>query len=322
MCGELYAVDIGIPVESTTTVLSAMDVRRVLPHRKPDSHKGTYGHAAVIAGSTGKSGAAYLAGKGALRSGAGLSTIISPARVQQTVASLGPEVMTHIASGHPDYFNVDAANDVVSACADKNAVAIGPGIGTHEETRTFLQILIPQIKSGLVIDADGLNLLARDRSVLGKRLPRSTVLTPHPGEMARLLGMDTAAVQNDRIGSAARLASETQSIVILKGYRTILADPQGTIRICPTGSYPLASAGTGDVLTGAIVGFIAQGLTPMDAAQAGVYIHGFTANLFEREFPQQALNAGDILNDWNRAVHLVRTAKDLEGEYLGIHLLL
>jgi NAD(P)H-hydrate epimerase len=300
-------------------VISAEEVRRLLPHRKPNTHKGTYGHAVIIAGSTGKSGAAYMAGKAALRAGAGLSTVVSPAKVQPVIASLGPEIMTHPAEGNGDYLDVDAANNVAIFVADKTSVAIGPGIGTEEETRTFLQIVALNIPGALLIDADGLNLLARDKSILAQRKPRSTLLTPHPGEMARLLGIDNDAVQKDRITAAKTLASQTNAIVVLKGYRTIIADPEGHVWINLTGGSALASAGTGDILTGILVGFMAQNLVPLDAAIAGVFLHGFISNVFEAEFPHQALNAMDILQYWNRAVQIVRTAKDLEGEYLKIH---
>jgi NAD(P)H-hydrate epimerase len=178
---------------------------------------------------------------------------------------------------------------------------------------------VDRISCPLVIDADGLNLLAGEPSILKNRKPLSTILTPHPGEMGRLLGKATADVQKDRIAAAKQLAAETGAIVILKGYRTILANPAGNICINLTGGQALASAGTGDILTGIITGFLAQGLAPWHAAMAGVYIHGLIGNLFEAEFPQQGLNAMDILQYWNRAVHLTRTDENLEDEYLKIH---
>jgi len=319
MCGETYVVDIGIPAKSTTSIVRNEDLYRTLPHRKPDSHKGTYGHAVIVAGSTGKSGAAYMAGKAALRSGAGLVTVVSPSAVQPVIAALGPEIMTEPAPGNPNYFDTKAGMDVLRILEGKSAVAIGPGIGTSEDTAAFLQQIVPKIRCALVIDADGLNLVARQLSLLRSRKPLSTLLTPHPGEMARLLETTTQEVQKDRIGAAKKLAAETQSIVALKGYHTVLADPEGRVRINLTGSSALASGGTGDILTGVLTGFLAQGLATIDAALCGVYLHGLVANLFEAEYPQQALNAMDILSYWNRAVHLTRTQKDLEDEYLKIH---
>lgn len=319
MCGETYVVDIGIPAESTIKVVRQAEVKSLFPHRPVDGHKGTFGHAAVIAGSTGKSGAAYMSGKAALRAGAGLVTVLSPSRVQPIVATLGPEIMTQPAAGDPDRFSPEAGEGLHAFLADKRGVAIGPGIGTEESTFALFRQIVPRIQSALVIDADGLNLLARDKTLLNERKASSTILTPHPGEMARLLQTDTATVQEDRIASAKQLASETKSVVVLKGYRTIIADPQGRVWINPTGGQALASAGTGDILTGAITGFLAQKLTPLEAAMAGVYVHGFVANLFEKEYPQQALNAMDIVSCWNRAVNLIRTENNLESEYLKFH---
>ncbi len=319
MCGETYVVDIGIPTKSATSIVRKEDLYRALPHRKPDTHKGSYGHAVIVAGSTGKSGAAYMAGKAALRSGAGLVTVVSPSEVQPVIATLGPEIMTEPSQGNPKYFDTKAGVDVLRILEGKSAVAIGPGIGTAEDTKAFFQQIVPAVRCVLVIDADGLNLAARVMSVLRKRKPLSTLMTPHPGEMATLLGITTQEVQKDRIGAARKLAAETQSIVVLKGYRTVLADPEGLVRINLTGGPALASGGTGDILTGVLTGYLAQGLATMDAAICGVFLHGFVANLFEAEYPSQALNAMDILNYWNKAVHLTRTQKDLEDEYLKIH---
>lgn len=319
LCGEIYVVDIGIPTGSGTTVIRAKDVAQLLPYRKPDSHKGAYGHAVIVAGSTGKSGAAYLSTKGALQCGAGLATAVACANVQHAIASMNPEIMTFVAPGPADYFSPEASSKVLEFLKGKSAVALGPGIGTESSTLEFVRTLIPQIESALVIDADGLNLLAQDKSLLSKRKPWSTVLTPHPGEMARLMNTKTETVQKDRIKVAKTLAAETKSVVVLKGYRTVIADPEGETWLNITGGQALASAGTGDILTGVLIGYIAQKLPPLQAALAGVFAHGLTGNLFENEFPQQALNALDILKYWNKAIRLIQTEQDLEGEYLKLH---
>lgn len=310
MCGEIHVVEIGIPASSNTVVVRSGDLRRLLPHRPVDSHKGTYGHAVVIGGSTGKSGAAYLSGKSALRCGAGLVTVVCPSQIQPVIAAHGPEIMT---------FPSDPAADVNLFLADKTAAAIGPGMGISNDAKQLFDAVLSQFQGPLVIDADGLNHLSRDVSALARRKKCSTVLTPHPGEMGRLMNTDTASVQKDRVGAARKVARTTQSIMVLKGYRTVIAHPEGKVWIVPTGGQALASAGTGDVLTGIITGFLSQGLKPLEAAVAGVYIHGLTANLFEAKFPQQAMNALDILQWWNEAVHLVRSGKDVESEYLKIH---
>ena len=319
LCGAIYIVDIGIPTASTTTVVRGADVAQLLPYRTSNSHKGIYGHVISYAGSKGKSGAAYMCAKSALRAGAGLSTAVSPAGVQPTVASYGPEIMTMAAQGHLDFFSAEELPQAIEFSKGKSVVALGPGIGTAEQTWAFVKDFVDKIDVPMVIDADGLNLIAMDRSILLKRKPGSTVLTPHPGEMARLLNTDTKKIQSDRLAAASQLASETRSVVVLKGYRTIIADGEGHLWINPTGGPALASGGTGDILTGAISAFIAQNVPVLQAAIAGVYIHGFTANLFEKEFPQQALNAMDILSLWNKAVHIIRTDKNFESDYLNLH---
>ena len=310
MSGRIHVVDIDIPSESTTSVVRSKDVRALLPFRSLDSHKGSFGHCIVVGGSIGKSGAAYLAGRSALRCGAGLVTVACPAPVRSEIASHGPEIMTLAA---------DDSSDLLLFLMDKTSVAIGPGMGTTDDARQLFQLVVGQFQGPLVIDADGLNHLARELTLLDRRKPSSTVLTPHPGEMARLMTTNTKAIQEDRSGMAKKLASSTGSIVVLKGYRTIVAHPAGRTWIVLTGGPALASGGTGDILTGIIAGFLSQGLKPIEAALAGVYLHGLTANLFEAEYPQQNLNALDILNWWNDAVHLVRSGQDVESEYLKIH---
>ena len=310
MSGETYVVDIGIPTESTTVVVRARDVVRILPHRPADSHKGTFGHAVIVGGSPGKTGAAYMAGKGALRCGAGLVTVACSSEIQTIIATLGPELMT---------FAFNSPSDLMPFLLEKTAVAIGPGLGISKDSNQMLLDVATQFKGPLVIDADGLNLLAKDKTMITKRKKSSTILTPHPGEMARLMNTDTASVQKDRVLIAKKLAAETGAIVVLKGYRTIIAHSDEKAWIVPTGGQALASGGTGDVLTGMITGFLSQGLIPLEAALAGVYLHGLTANLFETRYPQQAMNAMDILDGWNDAVQLVRSGKDIESEYLKIH---
>lgn len=318
-CGDVFVRDIGIPTESKVALTGSRHVAALLPDRIAESHKGAFGHALVIAGSNGKAGAAYLCGKAALRAGAGLATVVSPEKAQLAVASYGPEIMTEAAAGHPDYFGPEAFAGLIALAANKSVVAIGPGMGTHQETLALFKRFVSEADAPLVIDADGLNLLASDRSILLKRKPASTILTPHPGEMARLLGSTIAEVQNDRIAAAVGLSRDSRAIVVLKGYRTLIADPNGAVWVNPSGGPSLASGGTGDVLTGAIAGFVAQGLSLEDAAKVAVFAHGLTGNLWEREFPQQALNALDILSRWNEAIHRIRSDNDLDGEFFGFH---
>jgi NAD(P)H-hydrate epimerase len=320
-CGETYVVDAGIPVtqNNTINIVLSSHVVSLYPQRPPDSNKGTFGHAVVLAGSNGKSGAAYMVGKAALRAGAGLVTVLSPASVQPIVASLGPEIMTRAAPGNPDFFSAEAEVDVLGFAGNKSVVALGPGIGTEDASFSLLREIIPSIDAPLILDADALNLVSRDLEILKQRKPGTTVITPHPGEMARLIGVDVPAVQKDRASSAKNFAVRTGCIVVLKGYRTIIAEPSGGIWVNLTGGASLASAGTGDVLTGIITGFAAQKIPLLDAALAAVFTHGFAGNLFESKFPEQALNAMDIVQSWNETVQVVRTHRNLEGEYLKLH---
>jgi len=215
MCGKVFVVDIGIPTNATTKIVRSEDVRRLLPFRPADSNKGTYGHAVVIGGSKGKSGAPYLSGKSALRSGAGLVTVACPSEIQSTVAAYGPEIMT---------MESDDEKEMVSFLEAKNAGAIGPGIGTGRKTAEFFHEIVLKVFGALVIDADGLNHLARDKSILQQREKSSTILTPHPGEMARLMNREISDIQKDRIAAARSLSEETGAIVVLKGFRTVIAN--------------------------------------------------------------------------------------------------
>lgn len=318
-CGDLYVRDIGIPTTSPVTLTVSRDVAALLPKRATEGHKGDFGHALVMAGSNGKAGAAYLCGKAALRTGAGLVTIVSPQKAQIAVASYGPEIMTEPVAGNPDFFSAEALTRLRELVKDKSVVAIGPGIGTHTDTMAPFKQVVAETQAPLVIDADGLNLLAQDRSILLKRKPSTTVLTPHPGEMARLMGTTVEAVQHDRIDAARRLAQESGAIVVLKGYRTVIAEPGGRVTINPSGGSSLASGGTGDVLTGAIAGLIAQGLSPEQAARTAVFAHGLAGNLWEKKYPQQALNALDVLSLWNETVHLIRTDNRLDQSFFRFH---
>lgn len=319
-CGTVHSAEIGIPTHSDFTLLRCSEAAAGIPRRAAASHKGTFGHAVIVAGSTGKSGAAYMAGKSALRAGAGLVTVVSPSRVQPAIAALGPEIMTLPATGNENFLSAECVTELLHFLEDKQAIAVGPGIGLNDDTREALRKLMARCRLPAVLDADALNLVASDPWMLSQRKPETTVLTPHPGEMARLLKTDTASVQKTRLQSARKLAADSQCIVVLKGYRTIIAAPSGRAFLVPTGCQALASAGTGDVLTGAIASLMAQRITPLQASLTAVYAHGFCGNLWERQFPNQALNAMDIPSTlWNRAVNEIMKG-DIEGDYLGLRL--
>lgn len=318
-CGFVYAADIGIPTKSDLTLVRRAQSASGFPQRTAAAHKGTFGHAVIIAGSTGKSGAAYMAGKSALRAGAGLVTVASPAHVQPAIAALGPEIMTLPVSGNPDSFSPECVTELLHFLEDKQSFAMGPGIGEGKGTREVLHAVLSGCGMPAVLDADALNIVAEEPLMLQPRKPETTVLTPHPGEMARLLRKSTNEVQSDRIAAARKAAADFGCIVVLKGYRTVIATPAGQAFLNPTGCHALASAGTGDVLTGAIASLLAQRVPPLQAAITAVYTHGLCGNLFERQYPNQALNAMDIPGLWNRAVHETSHG-DVEGDYLGLHL--
>jgi len=298
--GLLAVVDIGIPAEAIAAVdprvslLEQQEVGRLLAQRPRDAHKGNFGHVLVVAGSRGKTGAALLASGGAARAGAGLVTLAVPASLQPVLEAQVRETMTTVL---PDTGRGAAAladgRTVDALLADRAAVVCGPGIGTAPETRAMVAHLVRRCAAPLVLDADGLNAVA-GTSVLRER-SGPTVVTPHPGEMGRLLGTDSARVQADRLGAARALARSDGVVVVLKGARTIIASPDGGAAISPTGNPGMATGGTGDVLAGIVGGLLAQGLTPFDAATLAVFAHGAAGDAIAARQGEVGLLAGDLL---------------------------
>lgn len=300
--GTIVIWDIGIPAEYVNALspnlhlLTPRVIGALLPRRSVASHKGTYGHAGIIAGSPGKTGAAALAARAALRIGTGLVTLATPTTVSPTLEAKLLEAMT-APMPETDSFTLGiAAYSPLSDFAKaKSAVAIGPGLGTHHETGELVRTLLPNLNQTCVIDADALNLLAGHTSVLlSSKTPH--ILTPHPGEMARLVGHTSPkSVNHDRLGIALRFAQAHQVIVVLKGARSIIASPDGQAAICPTGNPGMATAGMGDALTGVIVGLLAQGLSPWNASRAGVFLHGLAGDIGAEKLGQAGLIAGDLI---------------------------
>jgi NAD(P)H-hydrate epimerase len=253
--------------------LEAGPVSAVLPDRKATGHKGSFGHLLVVAGSAGKTGAALLTGRAALRGGAGLCTLASTASGQQALDAKVVELMTaRYATG--DDADADSAAVIESLAARARAVAMGPGIPTGAAMRAVVHQVVGRLAVPMVIDADALNLLGTELARVVRAAPGPRILTPHPGEMANILGTSTAAVQAARLDSARRLAADAGAVVVLKGARTLIAAPDGTVFVNPTANAALATAGSGDVLTGLVGALLAQGLDALDAAVAGVFIHG------------------------------------------------
>jgi ADP-dependent NAD(P)H-hydrate dehydratase / NAD(P)H-hydrate epimerase len=294
-CGTLQVASIGSPsklVEATgksTVRWAGPDEFAGMPLvRAADSHKGTFGHAVIVAGSRGKSGAAVLAGYACLRAGAGLTTIATPDEIQPVVAGAYPEYMTEplLATKTGGIAAANASSGrMTKLLEDKAAVAIGPGIGTHVETRMVVQQLVRESTLPIILDADGLNCFDGEAARLGQRKTQFLAVTPHPGEMARLLGVKISDVQHDRLKAAMEAAKKWKAHVILKGYHTILAAPDGRVFVNATGGPGLAKGGTGDVLTGVLAALTAQFGTEdwLRVLALGVFLHGTAGDILARE---------------------------------------
>ena len=301
--GDVYVVDIGVPlsvIEKEQIALELLDdefVRSILPLRPPGGHKGAFGHLLVVAGSPGMTGAAALASMSALRVGCGLVTLAVPASLNDIMEAKLTEVMTlPVPDAGSGTFGPESVEGVISFLKTADALALGPGLSTAAGVRPFVEALLSEAECPTVIDADGLNNLSRSGSVIRKaRAPR--ILTPHPGEASRLIRASVTAGQIDRerIEYAARLAKRFGSTVALKGAPTIVAEAGGYAVLNPTGNSGMATGGSGDVLTGMIGGFLAQGVEPFASAAASVYMHGLAGDLAADEKTEYCLVAGDIM---------------------------
>ncbi len=310
--GDVVVADIGIPhavideVEGPQLYLLTRDyVRTLVEPRGPDAHKGDFGHVLVVGGSLGMTGAPVLAARGALRSGAGRVTVATPASVQAVVAGLGVEFMTRGLADAGGTCTADAAEAVLGLPAD--VVAVGPGLGSGPGVTAFVRALIERGDAPLILDADALNAVAGDVGVLAGRDDRPIIITPHPGEMARLLGCSSDDVQANRLGLALEFATAHHVHVVLKGYRTILALPDGRAFVNPTGSPGMATGGSGDVLTGMVAAWLAQLLDPAAACQLAVYLHGAAGELADADEGEVSMIAGDI------AAHIGEALQELSA---------
>jgi NAD(P)H-hydrate epimerase len=301
---------IGSPPEAIVSELglhlsTPFDFAPLLMPRARDANKGSYGHVLVIGGSLGKAGAAAMAGFAALRAGAGLSTVATPKSVLATVAAFHPELMTEpLAETEQGTFSLQAVGLGLDALLERKTLAIGPGISRSSETAAFVRTIVTRGDKSLVVDADGLNAFEGAASQLSGR-GRTVVITPHPGEMARLTGLSIAEIQANRLEVARNFAREHEVIVVLKGHRTLIAGPasaapaaasDGAVWVNPTGNPGMATGGTGDILTGMIAGLIAQ--HPQHALEAtalAVYLHGLAGDLASESVGENSLVATDLL---------------------------
>jgi hydroxyethylthiazole kinase-like uncharacterized protein yjeF len=306
-CGVLVVRPIGTPPELLQSDphlkmhwLEAGEFRGLPLARDPDSHKGSYGHALIVAGSLGKSGAAVLAGRGALRSGAGLVTVATPIDVLATVSAGAPEMMTAplaaTEAGTVSLQNLDYAR-FAEIARDKSVAAIGPGLSTQNETQQFIRKIVEETSSPIVLDADGLNAYDGMADHLNQRQAPMLALTPHPGEMARLLGITTKQVQARRLDVALEAAGRWRAHVILKGFHTIVATPSGNAYFNTTGNPGMATGGTGDVLTGILAGLTAQFGTSdwPHVLGLGVYLHGLAGDVAASRVGETPLIATDLI---------------------------
>jgi len=312
--GDLFVGSLGVP----ETLFASLNIRRfvtthelvaqALPPRHPNSHKGNYGRVLVVGGAPGMTGAALLAGKAALRSGAGLVQVALPKSLNLAAEAAALEVMSFPL---PETDAGTIAPEALSALTPRldwaDVIAVGCGISRHERTQTFVRQLVAQVDKPMLIDADGLIALAGHTDLLRKR-QALTVLTPHPGEMAALLKTTTEEVQRDRVGIALHATETFHAIVVLKGARTIVAAPDGALFVNPTGNAGMATGGMGDVLTGIVASLLAQRLcrsltvTPVEAVAAAVFLHGLAGDIASWEKGETALVAGDLLEHLPRAI--------------------
>lgn len=308
-CGELVVADLGIPpalvdeaeeADGWLHLLSGPQVADWLPQREPASHKGDYGHLLLVAGSTGKGGAAVMAARAAVRSGAGLVTAAVPAAVLPIVQGGCVEAMAvALPAGEDGEIAAAAAEAILAAVRGKDAVALGPGLGQGEEAAAAIRQVVLALDLPLVLDADGLNAFAGHSEELARR-NAFTVLTPHPGELGRLLGISAAEVQEDRLVAARRAAAATGAVVVLKGHQTLVAGPPGddgapgAVWIAPTGNPGMASGGTGDVLTG-VVGALVGWIGGVEAVGLGVFVHGLAGDLAAATVGETGLAASDVI---------------------------
>ena len=314
--GALVVADIGISAESLAAaepslfLLEDRDAAGAFPMRRRDAHKGDFGHVLIVAGSLGKTGAAVLAAGGALRAGAGLVTVATPEPCLPVVAAARAEAMTEPLPATPGGGLDEAALPrLLDLAAERDAVVLGPGLGQEPGTRALVRAFVRACPVPLVIDADGLNALAPAAGEPGDldalRRTAATVLTPHPGEMARLVGRPTAEVQRSRPESAAALARETGAVVVLKGERTVVAEPSGRAAVASAGNPGLATGGTGDVLAG-VVGSLLARHGALLSATAAVVVHGRAGDLVARERGEEGLTAGDVVEALPGAIESIR----------------
>lgn len=317
--GRIGIADAAPDVPAAATLLTRAGAGALLPERPQSGHKGTFGHTLIVAGSEGKSGAAALAAEGAARVGAGLVTLACPASLLPILEVKCTEAMT---VGLPETQAHELAPDgeetLLGLACERDAVVLGPGLGRGEATKELVRLLVSRLTGSIVLDADALMAFAGEPVSLAG-CGGELVLTPHPGEAAALLETTPAALNADRVGAACRLARASGSVAVLKGAATVIAAPDGRVRVNPTGGPNLATGGTGDVLAGVIGGLLAQGLDAFCAASVGVFLHGTAGDRLAQRHGTVGTLAGDVARELPAAAEALRSGASSAGNVpLGI----
>ena len=300
LAGEIVVVDISVPPEVSDRLhkhrflLESEDIRSRLPQRKLDAHKTNFGKVVVFAGSVGMTGAATLTSISSLQVGAGLTKLGIPASLNSILEQKVTEVMTvPLAETNQQSISLKAKDQISELLDWADVLAVGPGLSTHPDTIEFVKWILTSLKKPMVLDADGLNALKKSPQLI-KEYPAELIITPHPGELSRLINLSIADIEKDRLNVARNFAKEWGKVIVLKGGPTIIAAPNGDLFINSTGNPGMATGGSGDVLTGIIAGLLAQKLSALDAALVGVYIHGLAGDIAADDLSQMGMIAGDI----------------------------
>ncbi len=302
--GEVKVIDISIPNEIPFKIsnfeLDIEYIKSLYKNRKKYFHKGDFGHALLLGGSIGFSGAIIMAAESCLRAGCGLCTAIVPKEINDIFECSIKEAMSY-PFNFKKFYEIE---ELVEFINSKDSILIGPGLGKSNDVKNLLFELLPQIKIPIVLDADALNIISEDVSFLDE-IKAEKIITPHPGEFSRLTKLSTSEIQNNRIEISKEFAKQYDCIVVLKGYRTVITDGE-CVFICPKGNDALATGGSGDVLAGIIVSFLAQKYYSIDAVNLGVFIHGLTGEICSKKYSTDSIIAGDLINNLHYSFEIVK----------------
>jgi NAD(P)H-hydrate epimerase len=297
-CGDLHIAETGIPdkyFSDKSVIINGPEITRFIPHRRKSAHKGNYGKLLNIAGSETYIGAALLSTKSALKCGTGLVTLASPKNVILAAAGQIPEaVFIHLTADEEGFADDDSPTIISDTLKSCTSVLIGCGTGVTASTKRLVNFVLANTVSTVILDADGINSLAGNINIL-KDSDKSVIITPHPAEFSRITGLTIEEIQNNRIGYAKQYANEWGVTVVLKGANTVTASPDGRVCVNMTGNAGLAKGGSGDVLSGIIGGFSAQGVAPFEAALLGTFLHGLCADKLAKNYAMAGIMPSDII---------------------------